>query len=235
MESKGFSIGTLLKRGWHLMMEHIGMFVVFEVLFVIFVGIAYCAVAFFPEIHIALQVLICVVSLLLALTVKIGMFKFSVKVVDGTPPTFTDLFSGVTLLVQWILASIVFGLMVGIPIVIGSLIFYGLAQLDSVVAVFIGMGVIYVSYLVSVYLGVRYWVWPFAMVDKHSNPMTALQKSSTLTCGAMWDVLFMTVAAGFLMYLGVFVVFIGALAAFPVILFAQAGMYRVLESQTKSE
>jgi len=233
MESKGFSVGTLLKRGWSLTKRHLGMFILYIILGSIFVGFAALVSVVFKDLVTVWQVIIAIASVILAIVVHIGIFKISLKAVDGSPLGFQDLVSGFKVVVQWIITGIFYAVIVAFPLVISGLILAGLSYTGSAVAIGIGMALVYLSQIVAWILAVAFWVWPFVVIDKTSNPFKALKNSFSLTMGAKWDVYLMTVASGIVLCLGVLVIGVGVFVALPIVMMAQAGMYRALESQTK--
>ncbi|NGX57929.1 MAG: hypothetical protein K940chlam3_00830 [Chlamydiae bacterium] len=208
MESKGFSIGVLVKKGWALMKEHIGTYIGFLIVYLVFMCIPGFVSGVFPDLHVGLQVLIQVVSAILAIVVFIGVYKISLKAVDGVSPSFTDLFSGFKIIIQWIIATIFYAIIV---------------MVGTILLVFPG-----------VIWGAKYFVWPFVMIDKGVGPIKALEMSSDLTMGTKWDVFMMMFVSTVIVFLGLMIVFVGWFAALPVTLLAQAAMYRLLESQKET-
>jgi len=235
MESKGFSIGTLLKRGWRLMKQHLGLFLVFEVVMIVFGVIPALVAGIYPDLQMGWTVLIGIVSFLFVVVIHIGLFRLSLNSIDDVPLSMKDLFSGFTILIQWIVASIIFVLIVGIPVALGAGIAALLAHTEVVILGALGVFVVILTYILSIYLATRFWLWPFVMIDKTTNPITALQKSSLIGHGAKWDILLCVFATWLVMYLGFVVFGVGVFVALPIAMITQAGMYRVLESQTKSE
>jgi len=234
MESKGFSVGTLLKKGWHLMKQHLGIFIVYLIVGLIFLGLAVFLPNAIDNLDWVWQLVILSVGLLLALVVHIGIFKISLKAVDGNSLGFADLLSGFNVVIQWIITSIFYAVIVLFPVGLAMLILVGLNYLGSDIATLFGVALVYLSQIVAWIFAVAFWFWPFVVIDKTSNPVKALRQSYHLSMGAKWDVYLMTVASGIVMFFGFLVLGIGAFVAFPTVMLAQAGMYRVLDSQTKS-
>lgn len=208
MESKGFSVGAMLKNGWSLMKKNIGTFVVYLIIYLAFVIIPGIVKGFYPHLHTGISVVIQIACAILGIVVYIGVFKIALKAVDGKKVSFVDLFTGFKVIVQWIVASIIYSIIV-----------------------IVGLFLLIIPGLIW---GAKFFLWPFVIIDKEVGPVKALEMSSDLTMGVKWDVFLMMLVSLLITFLGVAIVFIGWFAALPVTILAQASMYRLLESQKQT-
>lgn len=205
MESKGFSVGELVKRGWRLMRQHMGFFIGFLVIYFILSMVPAVVAGIYPQMHAGILTLIHIVFFILSLVVWIGFLKSALKVVDGQRPTYGDLFSSFPIIVQFFVAWVIYGLIVLV----------GLVLLVFPAAIW----------------GSRYFLWPFVIVDKGVGPIKALELSGKMTMGVKWDVFMIIIATSIIALLGVLCLFVGWFVAAPAATIAQLAMYRKLESQ----
>jgi hypothetical protein len=208
MESKGFSVGEMVKKGWRLMRRHTAFFVGFLLVYFILSAIPHAIVAVFPDLNEWLLIAIGLVVFVLTLVVWIGFLKAALKVVDGKRPTYKDLFSSFPIVVQFFIAWIIYSLVVIV-------------------------GFILLVFPAAIW-GSRYFLWPFVMIDKGTGPIESLALSGKMTMGVKWDVFMVIIATWLVMLLGLMVIFVGWFFALPVAVLAQVSMYRMLESQYKN-
>ncbi len=232
MESKGFSIGSLLKRGWHLFREHAAVFIIFLVTALIFGGLAIGLPLGLTGVEPIWKVLIGLAFFILGTVVYIGLFRLALKVVDGKSPSFGDLFGGFSVVIQWIITTFLYALIAASPVIVAGLIASLLNLTQAQVAIAFGVYLVYLAQIPSAILAAMFWPWPFVMIDKTSNPIKALKETYKLTEGAKWDVYLLILASGLVVGIGFILVVVGFFAAFPVTLIAQAGMYRALQAKT---
>ena len=208
MESKGFSVGEMLKKGWRLMRRHIGFFVGFLLIWFILHVAPQAIAALYPDLNAWLMALISVVFCLLIVLVWIGFLKSALKAADGENPTFVDLFSSAPILVQFIIGWILYSLIIVV----------GLFLLVFPAAIW----------------GSRYFMWPFVMIDKKIGPIKSLMLSGKMTMGVKWDVFMLIIASWLITMIGVALIFVGSFVAIPIVTIAHAATYRMLESQHRT-
>ncbi|MFH1289527.1 MAG: hypothetical protein ABIH88_02295 [Patescibacteria group bacterium] len=144
-------------------------------------------------------------SWLLSALINIGIIKIALKFVDGKKGEFSELFSGGKLLLNFLLTSILYGLIV-------------LAGLILLVV----PGIIWaIKYQYSLYL----------VVDKNMSPMQAIKTSGKMTSGVKWSLLGFAIIILLINLLGVLALGIGVLVSTPVTFLAVAHVYRQLGKQ----
>jgi hypothetical protein len=144
-----------------------------------------------------------VVSFFLGQIVAIVWISLALAVIDGREITSDTLLPSGGTLISYVVASLLFSLMVGIGLVL--LVIPGL--------------------IVAVVFGLYGW----ALVDKALDPIEALRHSSRITSGNRWQVFAFIVAAIVLNIFGVLLLVVGVLVTSAVTLIAAAHVYRQLD------
>jgi len=165
MSDKGFSIGAEMKRGWKTLCAHWGFFLgylIFSTLLFTLAGVPIFWAAIGEGASPGWAVLGGVLFALFGLLIHIGLIRSSIKAVRGEPLTYRDLFSGLNVIIYFILGAVLFDL----------IIFFGFILL-------IIPGLMWLS---------RFWFWSSYTIEKKKGPFEALYASETATKGARWDV-----------------------------------------------
>lgn len=143
------------------------------------------------------------VSFFLGQIVAIAWIALALAIIDGREITTDTLLPRGGTLISYIIASLLFSLMVGIGLVL--LVIPGI--------------------IVAVVFGLYGW----ALVDKGLDPIEALRQSSRITSGNRWQLFAFVVAAIALNIVGVLLLVIGVLVTSAVTLIAAAHVYRQLD------
>jgi uncharacterized membrane protein len=149
-----------------------------------------------------------VINFLVNMLFQLGIIAIMLKFRDGATPEFADLFNRLPLIFNYVVAVILYFLMVA----------FGLAF-------FIFPGI---------YLAVRFYFFGFFIVDEQVGPIKALQKSSALTEGALMDIFFLGVMLVGLNILGLLCLGFGLLVSLPVSALAVAHVFRHLQRVSAS-
>jgi uncharacterized membrane protein len=192
MAGPRFYIGEAIKFSWSTVTSNLGLFIV--ALLIV------CAISMFPALFDSFVAVI--VSWLLGMVVTLGIMRMSLKFVDGDRGELIDLFETFPLILSYLVASIVVGVitMIGfILLVIPGIIF-----------------------------GVRLHLYGWAVIDRQAGPFAAINESWEVTRGAFWRLIgFWFVLAG-INILGVLALGVGLLVTIPMSLVATAHVYRQL-------
>ncbi len=203
MTQNSFTIGEALRVGWETTKKNLGfLLVVFVIVFTIsiFVGIIQQQVKDSVELSLAIRILNYVVQLF----VGIGLASISLKLIDGKKASFEDLYSHYNLVLNYAVASILYGL-----IVLAGYI------------LLIVPGIVWT---------IKYQFYSYFVVDKGMGPLEAIKASGRATQGHKMHLFgFSWVALG-VMILGLIAVFVGLLVAVPVVMLATAYIYRRLSA-----
>lgn len=144
-----------------------------------------------------------VVSFFLAQLVAIVWISLALAIIDDRPISGESLLPGGSTLISYIIASLIFSVMVMVGLVL--LIIPGL--------------------IVAVIFGLYGW----ALVDKGLDPIASLRESSRITSGRRWQLFLFVLAAIGLNILGLLALIIGVLITSAVTLIAAGHVYRQLD------
>lgn len=146
--------------------------------------------------------IVALVAWILSILFSIGVMVMSLKAVDGKQPEITDLYDHGNLLGNYLLASIMYFLLVGV----GTLFFV----------------------LPGIYFAMKYQLYPYFVIDKKVSAMDALRLSGEATKGVklrlfIWGFVIAVVNA-----LGFLALGLGLLFTIPTTWIAHAKIYRDL-------
>ena len=195
MASDRVPIGEALSFGWSTTKSNFG--------FLVAVLIVAILVGALPE-ALSESVFMDLVSFALSSAMTMGVIRISLRFCDGKRPAFGDLFSCFPLLPQYIIASIIFGLIVGTGLIL-----------------LIIPGIIW---------SIQFFFYDFEIVDREVGPFASLGQSSAITKGAKWDLLLFFLSLAGINVLGALLLGVGLLATIPTTMVALAFVYRRLEA-----
>lgn len=144
----------------------------------------------------------------LSLIVSLGLIGIALRLCDTGERQYADLFSRYRLVFRYLLASVLYVL-----IVLGGTI------------LLVVPGIIW---------AIKFRFYGYLIVDQDACPMEALKKSSALTAGVKWPLLLFWLAITGINLLGVLCLGIGLFATVPTTMVASAHVYRSLLAQTES-
>lgn len=218
MESKGFSIGEMLRHGWKGMKKQ-WVFFIFFLLGVFLLPMVPGALAaliahkyydysieqmhYFPM---WINVVIWIFHAILTLLVGLGMIKVSLVCADLEKAKFRYLFSGFPLIAKFFIAGLLYYLIVAVGLIL-----------------FVFPGVIW---------GLRYGQFGFFIVDRGVGPLEALTLSREATNGAKWDLFGFFIVSAVVNILGLLALLIGIFAVVPTVMIAQGFIFRSLVAKT---
>jgi hypothetical protein len=128
-----------------------------------------------------------ILSIIMYLLIELGLIRISLYIRDNKTPEIKDLFNDHKLLINYFIASLIFGLMVASGMIIMSLGGFLIGQNDSSVGFIIVLALIFV--VLGIYLFLKYQFYGYLIVDKGLGPIEALKQSSKLTDGALKNIL----------------------------------------------
>lgn len=198
-----FSKKEAIKFGWNTMKSNLGFFIILLII--------YFLISFIPnEIseklkgNPILSFIIFIIGLILNIIVSLGIIKITLRFVSNEKGRFSDIFSQYSLFFKYILASIVYNLIVIVGLIL--LIIPGII------------------------LGIKYQFFVYFLVDKKTGPIEALKKSSEITKGTKWNLFIFGILLGLINIAGFLCLFFGLFATIPTTMVAQAFIYRKLLS-----
>lgn len=201
----GFSRNEAIRFGWEIAKKNVGFFVIIFVIMVLVNApnsINNYTKNNFPLLAFVLSIIIWVVQMI----VQMGLINIALKFADDKKPTYSDLFY-YTPIVNYVAGSILYGLIVGLGIIL--LIIPG------------------------IYFAIKYQFYGYLIIDKGFGPVAALKKSAEMTKGVKWNLFLFGLLIAGINILGVLALFIGLLWTMPTSIIALAFVYRKLLSQVK--
>lgn len=126
-------------------------------------------------------------SIIIYLTVELGLLGIALKFRDNAAVGFKDLFRGYPLLLNYMAATIIFSLMIMLP-------FLFLIAASALLNRGTGEAIIYILILLIIlgaaaFLHLRYQFFGYFIVDRGSGPIEALKQSARMTKGVMKQLL----------------------------------------------
>ena len=197
---KRFSIDEAVKFGWETVKANLGLMVGLTIV-VWAVSGAGQALRFLP-------VLGSIGSWLLATIMSMGIIRIVLKFADGGKGDFNDLFAGFEVFLDYLGASVLYGL-----IVLGGL------------CLLIVPGVIW---------AIKYGFYGYFIVDRKLGAVEAIKASSSLTRGAKGDLFVLGLALLGINLLGALCLGIGMLVTPPLTTLAMGFVFRRLQTSTAS-
>ena len=142
------------------------------------------------------------VSMVISVLVQIGSIKITLDLYDGKPLNFSNLYSHSNLILRYLGASILFGLMVAVGFIL--LIIPG------------------------IYLAIKYQFFSFLIVDKNMGIMDSFKKSEDMTQGVKMNLLLFSLALAGVNILGALVFIVGLIVTIPTTVMATVYVYKKL-------
>ncbi len=198
MSDKIFDPMQPIRFGWNTFRDNLQFFVIlmivvgvlynvpgliFTAAFTLYEGALQSAL---PETLIPITVTMAIVSAVIYIVIELGLLQIALSFRDGKVPDFKELFGGYPLFLNYLIASIIYGLMVAVGLVL--LIVPG------------------------IYLGLKYQFYGYAIADKGMGPIDALNESGRMTEGAKQNLLlfWLTLYCGIIVIMLIVMIFIGA-------------------------
>jgi len=192
-------IGDAIEFGWTAVKSHILFFICIFLLFAALSFMSYGASAIGTQIVLGL----------LVSGISLGYIKLSIDMVDGKAPEFKELFSCFSLLLKYLIAAIIYTIVVSIGLVL-----------------FVIPGIIW---------AVQFGFYPYVIVKERLGPLSALRKSSALTAGVKGRLIIFAFALLGINLLGVIALGIGLIITIPMSVIAAAHVFRQLEKHSSSQ
>lgn len=206
MTTEKFSIEAALEFGWRTMTGKFGTLMMYLFLpgcgiFMLNLVIQYAVSPDGKTINHPLIALF-IPFVIIQAVVNMGMMKVAVKIVDGEEPDWSDYGISGGLLLNFIGASILFGLICGVGFVL----------------LFVPLIIWYI----------QFHFYNFAIIDQRLGGITALKTSSKITKGARWKLFLFGLLCTVINLAGILCFLVGAIPAGMVTFLAAAHVYRQL-------
>ena len=206
-DNKKFSIEEAIKFGWVVTKNNLAFFIGLLIVWKLLVWVPHIIMLIVADINPIIGWILFFADLALTLLLAMGLVKISLNFCDNKKGKFSDLLSQYRLLPKYLLAFIVFHLIISVGFIL--LIIPG------------------------IFLMIKLWFWDYFIIDKKMGPIEALKKSWNITNGHVLRLfLFFAIIIGINM-LGAFALLVGLFITFPVTMVATAFVYRKLLTQTE--
>ncbi|MHC5062007.1 MAG: hypothetical protein ACYTFK_13090 [Planctomycetota bacterium] len=212
MTTKYFSFSDVLGYGWRVTKANFGFFVGIGVVFIIAICLPEIARIIVQNLHlpkaynIAAVILIQILGWLISIILGIGLIKIALSFCDERKPTFGTLFDAADCFWRYLGAGILYLLIV----------YAGFVLL-------IVPGIIW---------AIKFSLCYYFVVDKGLGPIDALKASSRTTMGVKGELFGFGIVCGLINMLGLLCLLVGIFATYPVVIVANALVYRQLMAQT---
>lgn len=202
MTKNTLPISEALRFGWEKTIGNIVFWLVlFAIIFVISI-VLQVAEHFSKELSVLLHINLVLVGAIFESIVHAGFIAIALKFCDGQKPDYPDFICSIPVILKFILASLLYGLIV----------FVGLLLL-------IVPGIIW---------AIKYFPILYLVVDKDKGPLDALSESAQLTDGVKGKLFLLGILFFFVNLLGFAALFVGLLITVPMTMLATAFIYRHL-------
>jgi len=202
MDEERLDVGGAVSYGWRTMVDNILFFVIIGLIFFIVTAIFYVPAGFaykYPYI----TAIVYILGFLVSVYVHMAMVNISLIVSRGEKPTYSDLFSATKYYWKFLLADILYSLLVLAGMIL--------------------------CIIPGIYWGVRYHFNAYFIIDQDMSPIDAIRRSGQITKGAWWDVFLLFVLSWLIMLAGIILCGVGTLFAYPIVFMAIVFAYRQLQ------
>lgn len=210
MSEKKFSKEAAIKFGWNRMKENLGFFIVYLIILFIIEGFFGFFASAFADSLPSLSLLFNLGSWVVSIVSSIFIIKIGLKLYENDKIGSYDFLSfSSSLFFKFLLGYVLYTLLVVIGFIL--LIVPGL------------------------YLAIKYQYVQYLIVDKNMDVIEAFKESGKMTDGHKWNLLLLAFLFVAIVILGVMALGIGLLVALPIVMVAQAYVYKKLSSNTVTQ
>ena len=209
MSPRFFSKSEAVLFGWNTLKKNFGFFLgMLAIIVAVNLLVGLVMSLFSEEAPKVLVIAVSAISWILDLLISMGVIKITLKFCDQEQATYRDLFSAYRLLLNYLVGSIVYGIMVAIGFV----------------------------FLIApgIYLAVKYQFYDYLIIDKGMGPKDAIKRSGVLTEGVKRNLVLFWLALVGINILGMIALGVGLIATVPVSWLANAYVYRRLQLQAEN-
>jgi len=207
MTTKNFSMSEAVDFGWDTMKSNIGFFTGLLIVAVLINIIPDIIAMILEEDAPFLSIIVQIASFVLSMIIGMGLIKISLRFCDGEKGEFSDLFSCYPLFINYLIGSILCGLIVMVGLIL-----------------LIIPGIIW---------AIQFYFYDYLIIDRGLGPVDALKKSSEITKGVKWDLFVFGILLGIINLLGLICLGVGLFVTIPTTMVAMAFVYRKLLAQTE--
>jgi len=197
--TKSFSPSQAIQTGWKITTKNFGLVLT---LMLIAYGIPQIIIMLAGTDYSSSRGIVEVINLIYNIVVSMGMLAVTLKLVRGQSTTWQDLFGQYKKFIPYILATILYSLMIGL----GFIFFI----------------------IPGIYLALKYQFYTYCIIDKNMGPIEALKASGKITKNQEWRLLGLAFLQMGVVLLGLLAFLVGSLLALPVVMLASAYVFEQL-------
>ncbi len=206
MNKRTFSIKEALGFGWETAKENLGFFVMLLLVAALIYLIPWSVALLLSERGFLWSSMgVSMVDFVLTAIIWMGIIKISLNFYDKKESEIEDIVSPYYLFFKYLLASIVYFIIV----ILGFVLFI----------------------VPGIYLAIRLWFFDYFIIDKEMGPLDSLKSSFHATKGNVLKLLLFLILMGVINILGVLLLVIGLFITIPVTILASVFAYRKLSEQ----
>ncbi len=198
-----FVIGKAVRFGWDTVKANLGFFLLLMVLSIVILSIPEIFKTLAGHHSLAITIVLTVISMVMQAMVTLGFIKVALKFVDGGKAAFSDLFECLPLFLDYLVADLVYGLIV-----------------------FAGMILLVVP---GIIWAIRFMFYPFAIVDRNMSSIKSLKFSSALSKGSKMDLFLLVLLLLLINLIGAIPLGLGLFITLPLSIVSSAYVYRKLQ------
>lgn len=210
MSPRFFSKSEAILFGWNTLKKNFWFFLgLLSVVLGVDLLLGIITSSFTENAPVALVIAASIISIILNLLLSMGIIKITLKFCDQEPANYRDLISSYRLLLNYLIGSVIYGVVVAVGLIL--------------------------LVVPGIYFAVKYQFYEYLIIDKGLGPVEAIKRSGVLTKGVRWNlVLFWLMLIG-INILGMIALGIGLVASVPISWLANAYVYRRLQLQAENE
>ncbi len=207
MTKRKFLIDEALQFGWQTMKKNFFFFVGI-LLFILVIQFIPVVLANFDFASDIVLLVIYLLIMLVSIVIGMGVVKISLNFYDDKKNSFSTLFSSYKLFFIYLLATILYSLV----ILLGFILFI----------------------IPGIYLAIRFSFYEYFIIDKKMGVIKSLKESWKITKGNFWGLLAFMFSVLVINMLGAFTLLLGLFVSIPITWIAWAFIYRKL-SESRQE
>lgn len=210
MSEKIFSKEQAIKFGWERMKDNIGFFIVYLLTIFVIEGFFSFFATSFTESLPSLSLLFNLGSWIVSIVSSIFIIKIGLRLYDNVKIGPLDFLSfSSSLFFKFLLGYILYSVL----IIIGFILLI----------------------VPGIYLAIKYQYVQYLIIDKNMDVFEAFKESGKMTDGHKWNLLLLVLLFVGICILGVMALGIGLLISIPIVIVAQAYVYKKLSSNTVTQ
>lgn len=207
MEARSIDVGEAIRHGWEATKANFSSLAVLVIVAGLLTGIPSWMAETLKESSPGLSFLFRSMGFVVSMLLGIGALRVSLRVHDGQPVSLQHLFiADWPLFWRYVLATLLYGLVVGIGLIL--------------------------LVIPGVVLGVRHVFYGYFILERGARPVEALGQSAAATEGVRWKIFLLMVLLFVLNVVGAALLLVGLLVTIPLTYLTGAWVYRSLTGGT---